>query len=62
MTLLTTNTPASLRPRLDEVLSFRNHGAPEVWGAVRDWLQANGVEMPDAITAALPTEGAQRDQ
>lgn len=54
--------PASLRPRLEEVLSFRNHGPAEVWGPVRDWLEANGVEMPEGIEAAPPIEGAQRDQ
>jgi hypothetical protein len=54
--------PPDLRPRLDQVLSKRNVGAPEVWGEVRDWLEATGVEVPDAITVAPPTEGAQRDQ
>lgn len=55
--------PEGLRNRLAEVLSFRNHGPAEVWGAVRDWLVENGVEMPDHIRPeAGPGETAQRDQ
>lgn len=55
--------PSDLRRRLDEVLSLRNRGAPEVWGEVRDWLVAHGIEMPDSVTFDGPSEGgAQRDQ
>lgn len=54
--------PADLRPRLAEVLSFRNCGPAEVWGAVRDWLEANGVEMPEGIKAEQSEGTAQRDQ
>jgi hypothetical protein len=55
--------PAGLRNRLAEVLSFRNHGPAEVWGAVRDWLEENGVEMPEGIEVErAPEGGAQRDQ
>ena len=40
-----------------------NHGAAEIWGEVRDWLEANGVEMPEGIRLEPPPEGgAQRDQ
>ena len=57
------SVPADLRRRLDEVLSFRNRGAPEVWGVIRDWLEAHGVEKPDGIEVERPPEGgAQRDQ
>lgn len=55
--------PAGLRNRLAEVLSFRNHGPAEIWGVVRDWMEENGVEMPEGITVEQPPEGsAQRDQ
>lgn len=55
--------PTDLRRRLDEVLSFRNRSAPEVWGVVRDWLEAHQVEMPDSVKVDPPPEGgAQRDQ
>lgn len=54
--------PADLRPRLDQVLSKRNVGAAEVWGELRDWLEAHGIDMPDGIPVAPPIEGAQRDQ
>lgn len=54
--------PADLRPRLEAVLGQRNHGAAEIWGEVRDWLVAHGVEMPDGVEVARPVETAQRDQ
>lgn len=55
--------PADLRRRLAGVLSTRHCGPPEVWGEVRDWLEENGVEMPEGITMEPPPEGgAQRDQ
>lgn len=55
--------PAGLRKRIDSVLGLRNHGAAEIWGEVRDWLEEQGVEMPFSITTEPPPEGgAQRDQ
>ncbi|MBL9045959.1 MAG: hypothetical protein JNK34_01420 [Tabrizicola sp.] len=55
--------PADLRNRLAGVLSTRHHGPAEVWGEVRDWLEAHGVEMPEGIEVERPPEGgAQRDQ
>lgn len=32
--------PPVLRRRLEEVLSFRNCGPAEVWGVVKEWLDA----------------------
>jgi hypothetical protein len=37
--------PAGLRRRIDSVLGQRSHGAAEIWGDVRDWLEENSVEM-----------------
>lgn len=55
--------PADLRPRLAGVLSTRNCGPAEVWGEVRDWLAAHGVEVPESIQTERAPEGwAQRDQ
>jgi hypothetical protein len=54
--------PPDLRTLLDQVLSKRNVGAAEVWGEVRDWLEAHGVEMPDDLPFDRPEETAQRDQ
>jgi hypothetical protein len=55
--------PADLRPLIDGALSKRNCRAPEIWGEVRDWLEAHGVEVPEGITLEPPPEGgAQRDQ
>ena len=54
--------PEDLRRRLDAVLSQRHHGAAEIWGEIRDWLEKHGVEKPDAIEAERPIDGAQRDQ
>lgn len=55
--------PAGLRRRIDRVLGQRSHGAAEIWGEVRDWLEERGVEMPDSVTVEPPPEGgAQRDQ
>jgi hypothetical protein len=54
--------PAGLRKRIDSVLGQRSHGAADIWGEVRDWLEEQGVEMPDSITTEPPPEGgAQRD-
>ena len=47
--------PADLRPRLEEVLSYRSHGAAEVWGAVREWLVAHEVDAPDLPPDDLPS-------
>jgi len=55
--------PAGLRRRINGVLGQRYHGAAEIWGEVRDWLEENGVEMPDGIEVEPPPEGgAQVDQ
>lgn len=55
--------PAGLRRRIDSVLGQRSHGAAEIWGEVRDWLEENGVEMPEGIEVEqAPEGGAQRDQ
>ncbi len=54
--------PADLRPRIEAVLGQRSHGAAEIWGEVRDWLEAHGVEMPEGIDAVPPVTGAQQDQ
>ena len=43
------SVPPDLRPKLEAVLSFRSHGAAEIWGEVRDWLVAHGVECPDRL-------------
>ena len=55
--------PAGLRRRINGVLGLRNHGAAEIWGEIRDWLEENGVEMPEGINVEPPPDGgAQRDQ
>ncbi len=55
--------PSGLRRRIDRVLGLRNHGAAEIWGEVRDWLEEHGVEKPDSVQVETPPEGgAQRDQ
>jgi hypothetical protein len=54
--------PADLRRRLDAVLSQRHHGAPEIWGEIRDWLEIKGVQVPEGIETEKPVETAQRDQ
>lgn len=54
--------PAGLRRRLDAVLSQRHHGAPEIWGEVRDWPEERGVQLPEGIETEKPVETAQRDQ
>lgn len=38
--------PDDLRRKLEAVLGYRNRPAPQdVWGAVLEWLEANGVEQ-----------------
>lgn len=55
--------PAGLRRRIENVLGQRNHGAAEIWGEIRDWLEEKGVDVPEGIEAERPPEGgAQRDQ
>lgn len=41
--------PADLRPRLEEVLSYRSHGPAELWGVVREWLAEHAVEPPERL-------------
>ena len=54
--------PADLRPRLEDVLGQRNVGAAEIWGEVRDWLEAHGVDTPQGMAVVPPVSGPQRDQ
>ena len=54
--------PADLRPRLEDVLGQSNFGAAEIWGEVREWLEAHRVDMPEGIAGPPPVSGAQRDQ
>jgi hypothetical protein len=54
--------PADLRRRLAGVLSTRHAGPPEVWGEVRDWLEAKGAQVPEGVETEKPAETAQRDQ
>lgn len=54
--------PPDLRRRLDAVLSHRTRGAAEIWGEVRDWLEAHQVEVPEGLPFDRPEETAQRDQ
>ncbi|MCU0826824.1 MAG: hypothetical protein MUE52_05320 [Tabrizicola sp.] len=55
--------PTDLRRRLAGVLSTRHCGPPEIWGEIRDWLEAKGAQVPDGIEVENPPEGhAQRDQ
>ena len=49
--------PPDLRRRLDSVLSQRNHGAPELWGEVRDWLIKHGVDAPERLPEDMPPSG-----
>lgn len=51
------SVPPDLKKRLDEVLSFRTFGPAEVWGEVRDWLVAHGVEAPDKLPEDPPLDG-----
>jgi hypothetical protein len=41
--------PPDLRRRIESVLSMRSHGAPEVWGELRDWLIKHGVQAPTQL-------------
>lgn len=39
--------PSDLRNRIEEVMGFRTRpSGQDVWGAVHDWREANGVEPP----------------
>ena len=38
--------PDDLRHRLESVMGYRCFGPSEVWDAVREWLEAEGVEPP----------------
>jgi len=55
--------PSGLRRRIDSVLIHVWRDGAEVWAEVRDWLEENGVEMPEGIEVEqAPEGGAQRDQ
>lgn len=45
------NTPPDLRRRLNDVIGRRSFGAADIWGEVKDWLEAHGAEAPE-----LPVE------
>ncbi len=38
--------PDDLRHRLESVMGYRRFGPSEVWDAVREWLESEGVEPP----------------
>jgi hypothetical protein len=56
------SVPPDLRRSLEAVLGQRSHGAAELWGEVRDWLEAHGVAVPESLKLEQPAETAQRDQ
>lgn len=41
--------PADFRKAVQAVLDTRSHGAADVWGAVKEWLEAHGVEAPETL-------------
>lgn len=44
-------------------LAQRSFSLPEVWAEVVNWLNANGIEMPEGVDMERPVEGsAQRHQ
>lgn len=49
--------PEDLRPKLKNVLSYRDHGPAEIWGEVREWLIAHGVEAPEKLPEPDELEG-----
>jgi hypothetical protein len=51
------SVPDDLRRKLEAVLGYRNRPAPQdVWGAMLEWLQEIGVEMPNATLACMDHE------
>lgn len=40
------SVPDDLRHRLEGVMGYRRFGPAEVWGAVREWLESEGVKPP----------------
>jgi hypothetical protein len=47
--------PDDLRRKLEAVLGYRNRPAPQdVWGAVLEWLEMNGVRPPSVRTDREP--------
>lgn len=53
--------PADLRRRFDSALGQRSHGAAEIWGVIRDWVEENGRITQAALTSSH-RGGAQSEQ
>ena len=41
--------PPDLRRKLENVMGYRSYGAQDLWGEVREWLVAHGVEVPEQL-------------
>lgn len=54
--------PTDLRPLIDGALSKRNCRAAEIWGEVRDWLEAHGVKVPEGNSVEQPPESSHINQ
>lgn len=41
--------PPDLRRMLESVMSYRQFGAQDLWGEIREWLVAYGVDAPEQL-------------
>ena len=41
--------PPDLRRKLENVMGYRQFGPQDLWGEIRDWLVAHGVEAPPQL-------------
>lgn len=41
--------PPDLRRKLENVMGYRQFGPQDLWGEIREWLVAHGVDAPEEL-------------
>ena len=41
--------PPDLRRKLENVIGYRQFGPQDLWGEIREWLVAHGVDAPPQL-------------
>lgn len=41
--------PPDLRRKLENVMGYRQFGPQDLWGEIREWLVAHGVDAPEVL-------------
>lgn len=46
--------PPDLRKRLARALAMRSCGPADIWGEIKEWLEAHQIERPDSVPHHVP--------